>query len=76
MYVSIYLSIRVYCAHSEQRVIAHVCHGHQDKKKLGLGWVKNTTSCYNICAEGALPASITVIARLNHFGLLDLQCFS
>ena len=31
-------------------------------------------SHYDIHTEGALPPSITVIARLN-FGLLDLQCF-
>ena len=42
------------------------------QKKLGLDWGKNRLSRY-ICAEGALPASITVIARLNHFGLLDVS---
>ena len=39
----------------------------QDKKKeLSLGWGKNRLSRYDIRAEGALPPSITVIARLKN----------
>ena len=45
------------------------------QKKLCLGLEKNRLSRYDIHTEGALPPSITVIARLN-IGLLDLQCFS
>ena len=45
------------------------------KKKLCLGWGKNRLSRYDIPAEGALPPSITVIAKLKTIGLLDLQCF-
>ena len=44
--------------------------------KLGLGWGENRLSRYDIRAEGALPHSITVIARLKKIGLMDLKCFS
>ena len=46
------------------------------QKHGGLGREQNMLSRYNIRAEGALPPSITVIARRKKIGLLDLQCFS
>ena len=36
--------------------------------KQGLGWGKTRLSRYDIRAEGALPPSITVIARLHFWG--------
>ena len=36
------------------------------QKQLGLGWGKNRLSRYDIRAEGALPPSITVIARVKN----------
>ena len=43
-------------------------------KSRGLGWDENRLSCYNIGTKGALLLSITVKARLNLLGLLDLLC--
>ena len=34
------------------------------QRSWGLGWEENMLSCYDIRAEGALPPSITVIARV------------
>ena len=39
-----------------------------DKKSVGLGWDKSRVSHYDIRAEGALPPSITVIARMVNLG--------
>ena len=38
------------------------------QNSLGLGWDENRFSRYDICAEGALPPSITMIARLKYLG--------
>ena len=43
------------------------------QKRLDLGWGKNRLSRYDIRAEGALPPSITVIARLKKFAMFLLR---
>ena len=45
-----------------------LCQPFRPRKKVGLGWRKNRLSRYDIRAEGALPLSISVIARLKYLG--------